>query len=106
MMDQEFSAEGVNAIWKSGSWFRDEHGRYILFRGVNFARRTKLPPYLPTSPLEIKNLSGLDLKKEIQLAKSELDLFKKLGFNIVRLLISWKALEPRANPNLLYPESL
>jgi len=100
MMDQESSAKGVKAIWKSGSWFRDEHGRYILFRGVNFAGRSKLPPYLPISPLEIKDLSGLDLKKEIQLAKPELDLLKKLGFNIVRLLISWKALEPRPNPNL------
>jgi Cellulase (glycosyl hydrolase family 5) len=106
IMDQEFSAKGVKAIWKSGSWFRDEHGRYILFRGVNFAGRSKLPPYLPISPLEIKDLSGFDLKKEIQLAKPELDLLKKLGFNIVRLLISWKALEPRPNPNLneLLPE--
>ncbi len=105
-IDHESSAKDAKAIWKSGSWFRDEHGRYILFRGVNFAGRSKLPPYLPISPLEIKDLSGLDLKKEIQLAKPELDLLKKLGFNIVRLLISWKALEPRPNPTLddLLPE--
>lgn len=105
-IDQESSATGAKAIWKSGSWFRDEHARYILFRGVNFAGRSKLPPYLPISPLETKDLSGFDLKKEIQLAKPELDLLKKLGFNIVRLLISWKALEPRPNPNLddLLPE--
>jgi hypothetical protein len=51
-------------------------------------------------------LFELDLNKEIQLVKSELDLIKNLGFNIVRLLISWKALEPRPNPNLneLLPE--
>ena len=106
MIDQESSAKNAKAIWKSGSWFRDEHARYILFRGVNFGGRSKLPPYLPISPLETKDLSGLDLKKEIQLAKPELDLLKKLGFNIVRLLISWKALEPRPNPNLddLLPE--
>jgi hypothetical protein len=105
-MAQDSSTKDAKAIWKSGSWFRDEHGRYILFRGVNFAARSKLPPYLPISSLEIKDLSGLDLKKEIQLAKPELDLLKKLGFNIVRLLISWKALEPRPNPNLddLLPE--
>jgi hypothetical protein len=103
---QQSFAKGVNAIWNSGSWFRDEYGRYILFRGVNFAGRSKLPPYLPISPLEIKDLSELDLKREIQLVKPELDLLKKLGFNIVRLLISWKALEPRPNPNLdeLLPE--
>jgi len=33
------------------------------------------------------------LKKEIESVKSELDLLKNLGFNIVRLLISWKAIE-------------
>lgn len=105
-LDRESHATGMKTIWKGGSWFRDEHGRYILFRGVNFASRSKLPPYLPISPLETKDLSELDLNKEIQLVKHELDLLKNLGFNIVRLLISWKALEPRPNPNLddLLPE--
>jgi uncharacterized membrane protein HdeD (DUF308 family) len=107
-MDQESSAKDSKTIWKSGSWFRDEYARYILFRGVNFASRSKLPPYLPISPLKIKDLSELDLNSEIQLVKSELDLLKKTGFNIVRLLISWKALEPRPNPNLndLLPEGI
>ena len=71
-----------------------------MFRGVNFGSRAKLPPYLPIAPLDIKNLNQLDLKKEIELSSSELDLLKFLGFNIVRLLISWKAIEPRPNPNL------
>ena len=73
---------------------------------MNFGSRSKLPPYLPIAPLETKELSQLDLKKEIESVKSELDLMKNLGFNIVRLLISWKAIEPRPNPNLeeLLPE--
>ena len=87
-------------ISKDGKWFRDFNGRYILFRGVNFGSRAKLPPYLPIAPLDIKNLKQLDLKKEIDLSNSELNLLKVLGFNIVRLLISWKAIEPRPNPNL------
>ena len=87
-------------ISKDGRWFRDYNGRYILFRGVNFGSRAKLPPYLPIAPLDIQNLKQLDLKKEIELSSSELDLLKVLGFNIVRLLISWKAIEPRPNPNL------
>ncbi len=93
-------------IWKSGSWFRDDAKRYVLFRGVNFGSRSKLPPYLPIAPLEISDISKLDLKKEIESVKSELDLLKNLGFNIIRLLISWKAIEPRPNPNLdeLLPE--
>jgi hypothetical protein len=93
-------------IWKGGSWFRDEAGRYVLFRGVNFGSRSKLPPYLPIAPLDINDISKLDLRKEIESVKTELDLLKDLGFNIIRLLISWKAIEPRPNPNLdeLLPE--
>jgi hypothetical protein len=38
--------------------------------------------------------------------KKELDLLKLSGFNIVRLLLMWKAIEPKPNPNLeeLSPE--
>ena len=93
-------SEAAGDISKDGKWFRDSHGRYLLFRGVNFASRSKLPPYLPIAPIDIKNLNQLDLEKEIELASSELDLLKHLGFNIVRLLISWKAIESRPNPNL------
>ena len=104
--EQELSLKDRKGIWKNGSWFRDEHARYALFRGVNFASRSKLPPYLPIAPLEVKDLSQINLKKEIESVRPELDLMKKLGFNIVRLLISWKALEPRPNQNLeeLLPE--
>ena len=91
---------------KDGRWFRDSLGRYVLFRGVNFGSRSKLPPYLPIAPLDVRNIDQLDLKKEIELVKPELDLLRHLGFNIVRLLISWKAIEPKPNPNLeeLLPE--
>jgi uncharacterized membrane protein HdeD (DUF308 family) len=86
---QQLNRNG-KSIWKNGSWFNDDQGRYLLFRGVNFASRTKLAPYLPIAPLETKNL----------------DRLKDLGFNIVRLLISWKAIEPRPNTNFdeLLPE--
>jgi hypothetical protein len=104
--EQELSAEGRKGIWKSGSWFRDEEKRYVLFRGVNFGSRSKLPPYLPIAPLDVHDISKLDLKKEIEAVKTGLDLLKSLGFNIIRLLISWKAIEPRPNSNLeeLLPE--
>jgi hypothetical protein len=96
----------ANRIWKNGSWFNDEKGRYLIFRGVNFASRSKLPPYLPIAPLETKNISNVDLSREIKSVNPELDLLKDIGFNVVRLLISWKAIEPRPNPNLeeLLPE--
>jgi len=87
-------------ISKDGIWFQDLDGRYLLFRGVNFASRSKLPPYLPIAPLHMENIDESNLKQEIEVVKPELDLLKKLGFNIIRLLISWKAIEPEPNPNL------
>jgi hypothetical protein len=85
---------------KDGIWFHDSHGRYILFRGVNFGSRSKLAPYLPIAPLGMDAIDQPRLKEEIESVKTELDLLKKLGFNIIRLLISWKAIEPKPNPNL------
>jgi uncharacterized membrane protein HdeD (DUF308 family) len=104
--DNKETAKVINGFWKSGSWLRDKEKRYVLFRGVNFGSRSKLPPYLPIAPLGIKELARIDLNKEIESVKLELDLLKKLGFNVIRLLISWKAIEPRPNSNLdeLLPE--
>jgi hypothetical protein len=85
---------------KVGIWFHDPEGRYILFRGVNFASRSKLPPYLPIAPLGRVTIDQSHLKEEIESVETELDLLKKLGFNIIRLLVSWKAIEPKPNPNL------
>jgi len=84
---QQLLNKNGKSIWKNGSWFSDDQGRYLLFRGVNFASRSKLPPYLPIAPLEVKNMSQLDLKNETNLVKPELDLLKSLGFNVVRLLV-------------------
>src|SRR6266550_943947 len=99
--------DSARSFSKDGRWFRDSRGRYLIFRGVNFGSRSKLAPYLPIAPLDIRNINQLDLKKEIDSVKPELDLLKQLGFNIIRLLISWKAIEPKPNPNPdeILPES-
>ena len=47
----------IKQIVKDGDWFRDNHGRYLLFRGVNFASRSKLPPYLPIAPVSYTHLT-------------------------------------------------
>jgi hypothetical protein len=91
---------------KEDKWFRDQDGRYVMFRGVNFGSRSKLPPYLPISPLGVTTITPQELSKEINSVARELDLMKECGFSAVRLPISWKAIEPRPNPNLeeLLPE--
>ena len=85
---------------KDGTWFKDEPGRYLLFRGVNFASRSKLPPYLPVFPLNNKTANLDVLKKELAQVSPELDTLKQLGFNVMRFFVIWKAMEPFPNPNL------
>jgi Cellulase (glycosyl hydrolase family 5) len=87
-------------LYKKDNWFRDPYGRYVIFRGVNLGARSKLPPYLPISPLKAKMISPYELRSEIESVAKELDLMKESGFNVVRFLLSWKAIEPRPNPNL------
>jgi len=97
----------IKQIVKDGDWFRDNYGRYLLFRGVNFASRSKLPPYLPIAPLDVSQINQVDLQSEIDKVGQHLDNLKDLGFNVIRLLIMWKALEPKPNPHLeeLSPEA-
>ena len=97
----------IKQIVKDGNWFRDNYGRYLLFRGVNFASRSKLPPYLPIAPLDVSRINYEELHEEIKNVEKHLDHLKDLGFNVIRLLFMWKALEPMPNPHLdeLLPEA-
>src|SRR6266700_540742 len=106
-----FAMGAAQGFVKDGSWFRDAQGRYLLFRGVNLASRSKLPPYLPVLPLEVQALDQQGLARfyqELEAVKPQLDILKMLGFNAVRLLVMWKAIEPKPNLNLdqLLPEGV
>lgn len=86
---------------KQGSWFRDSSLRFILFRGINIASRSKLYPYVPIMPLQNNiHLTLENLRREIELVTSQIDTLRSVGFNIVRLLVMWKAIEPTPNSNL------
>ncbi len=58
-----------------GRWIKDRLGRTVILRGPNVSGRHKLPPHL-LAPADLAPLAGL-------------------GFNAMRLVLVWEALEPR-----------
>lgn len=61
----------------------DEHGRAILFHGVNAVY--KVPPYIPT-------MTG-KWTPEDSLNAQDIKYLKDWGFNFVRLGVMWEAVE-------------
>src|SRR5580698_5064030 len=57
-------------------WIRDDLGRVRIFRGANVSGRSKLPPFLPFDD------------------PTYFDPLAAWGWNAVRLLVMWEALEP------------
>jgi hypothetical protein len=105
-MENQYRILNAKDFVKQGKWFRDKHCRFVLFRGVNIGSRSKLCPYLPIFPLQNASPSLENLMKEIEQMSPQIDILVSLGFNIVCLLVMWKAIEPRPNTDLdnLLPE--
>jgi hypothetical protein len=89
--------------------FADEQGRSVVFRGVNFGARSKLAPYLPVLPkgwhqgASLGDYGPQQMQEALAEVAPSLDLMKTLGFNVARIPVIWKAMEPELNPN---PEQL
>jgi Cellulase (glycosyl hydrolase family 5) len=106
-LGEDIYLNNARLLFKQDKWFIDDKSRFVLFRGVNFASRSKFPPYLPIVPLNKNNISENELDEEIKKMDVHIDRLKHLGLNIVRLLILWKGLEPSPNPDIdkkLLPE--
>jgi len=72
------------AIHTEGIGFMDDAGREVILRGANAGERTVLPPFIPFDPSPDFN-TALDRYA---------DKIQALGFNVVRLLLSYDAAEP------------
>ena len=88
-------------IRRQGTWLRDGQGRYLLFRGVSLASRSKLPPYVPVLPLAVRRLDARLVGAELARLEPQIRLLRDAGVNVVRLLVIWKALEPEYQENLV-----
>lgn len=86
----------ARSLSKDGNWFKDADGRYVLFRGVNIGTQSKIGPYF--LPLKL-NAPG-DFDAELKRVSPCLDALQQLGFNVVRLPVTWKGLEPLSGKGL------
>lgn len=98
-------------ITLAGRWFKDEFGRTVMLRGVNLGGSSKLPmrPYAPTHTLEgfqdHRTVSFVGRPFPLEEADEHFARIKSWGFNFLRFLITWEALE-HAGPGIYDEEYL
>ena len=80
-------------------WFVDEHGRRTLLRGVNFTASSKIPvkpngaTHIKTDFSNHKEVSFIGHPVPLKEAEEHFTRVKHWGFNCLRFLITWEAIE-------------
>lgn len=82
----------------SGEWFVDEFGRRVILRGVNLGGDTKVPfpsggTQFPTDFKDHKEVSFVGRPFPLAEADEHFLRLKLWGFNVLRLLTTWEAIE-------------
>ncbi|QPC82820.1 cellulase family glycosylhydrolase [Phototrophicus methaneseepsis] len=89
----------MNRIHIDGPWFKDQHGRTLLLRGVNLGGSSKVPytpngaTYLATDFFDHKNISFVGRPFPLEEADRHFERLKSWGLDLVRLLVPWEAIE-------------
>jgi hypothetical protein len=88
-------------VSKGGPWFRDQHGRRLLLRGVNCAGGTKLPAapaglrasHLREGFYDYKGVSFVGRPFPLEDADLHFGRLRAMGLTFLRFLITWEAVE-------------
>jgi hypothetical protein len=81
------------------NWFVDENGCRILLRGVNFTASSKIPmkpdgsTHIKTDFRDHGNVSFIGRPIKVDEAEEHFTRLKHWGFNCLRFLITWEAIE-------------
>ena len=98
-------------ISTDGTWFKDEHGRSLLLRGVNLGASTKLP-FRPDGATwnkagfyDHRNVSFVGRPFPLEQADEHFARLRQWGLTFLRFLTTWEAVE-HAGPGLYDQEYL
>lgn len=99
------SFDTLSTIAIDGTRFRDRNGRHVILRGVNLGGDSKVPAtpnghtYLPTDFSDHRTVSFVGRPFKLADADAHLARLARWGFNCLRLLTTWEAVE-HAGPRI------
>jgi len=93
----DFSRTTLTRIHTEYNYLKDEHGRYVYLHGVNVSGSNKFPAnedpetFATTGPPTY-------VGKPFPLEEADIHFgqLRRLGFNVIRLIVSWEGIQPEA----------